>query len=291
MYPMKPVSSLTPSIQLPLYGKRILITAPRNYASRLSNALIQEGALPILMPTIETCQLDDFTRLDTQLQKLETFDWIAFTSRNGIDAFFQRLSELNLSPSLLQNTRICALGKDAERLPDFGIQADLVPGESSPTGLLVELAKIPDISHQTILVPVPEVVGIPEPDVVPNFVAGLEQLGMGVTCVPVYKTQCLDPTLYDVELNLLSLGKIDIIAFSSTAEIEAFLKMTHLKLDRISCQVACFGPYTAANAKKLGINVKIVAKDYSSFEGFAAAIALKLVVETASTGTKPTCVG
>lgn len=280
---MKFKSSLTPSIQLPLYGKRILITAPRNYAARLSEALIRQGALLILMPTIETCQLDDFTRLDTQFQNLETFDWIAFTSRNGIEAFFQRFFDRDLSLSVLKNTQICAIGKDAERLEDFGIDADLIPAEPSPAGILVELAKISDISGQTILVPVPEVVGIPEPDVVPNFVAGLARLGMAVTRVPAYKTQCLDQTLYDVEFNLLRQGKIDTIAFSSTAEIEAFLKMTNLKLDGTFCQVACFGPYTAANARKLGVKVEIVAQDYSSFDGFAAAIAKSVVTTSVMT--------
>jgi uroporphyrinogen-III synthase len=270
---MKPISPLTPSIQLPLHGKRILITAPRNYATRLSEALIRQGALPILMPTIETCQLDEFTQLDSVLQKLNTFDWIAFTSRNGINAFFQRLYDLNRSPLELQNTKICAIGKDAERLKDLGINVYLIPTESSPAGIVVELAKMSNICQKTILVPVPEVVGIPEPDVVPNFVAGLQRLGMAVTRIPVYKTQCLEKTLYDVELKLLHQGKIDTIAFSSTAEIEAFLKITNFQIDSKTCHVACFGPYTAENAQKLGINVEIVAQDYSSFEGFATAIA------------------
>lgn len=268
-----PVSSLSPSIQLPLHGKRILITAPRNYAVRLSHALIQQGALPLLMPTIETCILDQFSNFDKILNSLVTFDWIAFTSRHGIDAFCQRLEQLSLSPSLLQNTQICAIGKDADRLLEWGIQTHLSPIESSPAGIVEELAQIPDICGQTILVPVPEVVGIPEPDVVPNFVAGLERLGMRVTCLRAYKTQCLDPTLYDVEFNLLREGKIDLVAFSSTAEIEAFFKMNPAKFEGLSTVVACFGPYTAANAKKLGLTVDIVAQDYSSFEGYAVAIA------------------
>jgi uroporphyrinogen-III synthase len=86
-------------------------------------------------------------------------------------------------------------------------------------------------------------------------------------------TRCLDKTLYDVELNLIRQGKIDAIAFSSTAEVESFLPMVNSKQDYQQCAIACFGPYTAANAKKLGINVSIIAKDYSSFQGFAEAIA------------------
>lgn len=264
---------LTSSIQLPLFGKRILVTAPRNYATRLSHYLIAKGGLPLLMPTIETCQLENLAELDMVLQQIDTFDWIAFTSRNGIDAFFQRMKELDLCPSILNTCLLCAIGKDAERLATFGVNVDLIPTESSPTGIIAELAKIPDIAKKSVLVPVPDVVGLPEPDVIPNFVAGLENLGMNVTRVPTYMTRCLDKTLYDVELNLIRQGKIDAIALSSTAEITGFLHMVDSKQDYESCVIACFGPYTAANAKKLGVDVSIVAKNYSSFEGFAEAIA------------------
>jgi uroporphyrinogen-III synthase len=124
-----------------------------------------------------------------------------------------------------------------------------------------------------VLVTVPDVVGIPEPKVVPKFIADLKQLGMKVTRVPTYSTRCLDKSIYGVELNLIRQGMIDAIAFSSTAEVESFLKMVNSKSDYEHCVVACFGPYTAANAEKLGVKVSIVSQDYSSFEGFADAIA------------------
>ncbi|MFL9450952.1 MULTISPECIES: uroporphyrinogen-III synthase [Nostocales] len=264
---------LISSTQLPLHGKRILVTAPRNYAMRFSNQLVNQGALPLLMPTIETCPLENFTELDIALQKIEQFDWIAFTSRNGIEAFFQRLDVLKINPLVLAKCRLCAIGIDSEKLAAFGVKVDIVPTEPSPAGIIAELAKIPNIAKQTVLVPVPEVLGVPEPDVVPNFVAGLKQLGMNVTRVPTYMTRCLEKTIYEVELSLVRQGKVDAIAFSSTAEIMGFLKMIHSKSDYKNCVIACFGPYTAANAEKLGFKVSVVAKDYSSFAGFTDAIA------------------
>ncbi|MDJ0735763.1 MAG: uroporphyrinogen-III synthase [Nostocaceae cyanobacterium] len=264
---------LTPSVQLPLYGKRILVTAPCNYAARLSQHLILQGALPLLMPTIETCYLEDFTELDQTLQRIDTFDWIAFTSRNGINACLQRLQALQISPSVLNNSSLCAIGKDAEGLEKIGINVDFVPGEPSPQGIIDELKKIPDIAELSILVPVPKFVGIPEPNVISNFVRGLEKLGMRVTVAPSYITRALDKTLYEIELNLMRQGKIDAIAFSSTGEVEAFLSMVTSQEDYKQCLIACFGPYTAANAEKLGLNVSIVAQDYSSFAGYAEAIA------------------
>jgi uroporphyrinogen-III synthase len=272
--PLKEVDKLlTPSIKLPLYGKRIVVTAPRNYAARLSEQLINQGGLPILMPTIETCLLENFTELDTALQQIDTYNWIAFTSRNGIDAFFQRFNDLQLNLSILTKCGLCALGKDAERLKAFGVKVDILPAQPSPAGIVAELAKISDIAQQKILVPVPEVVDVPEPDVIPNFIAGLEELGMSVTRVPTYRTQCLDKNIYELELSLIRVGKIDAIAFSSATEVISFLRMVNSKNDYDKCIIACFGPYTAANARKLGVNVSIVSQDYSSFTGFAEAIA------------------
>ncbi|MDJ0694705.1 uroporphyrinogen-III synthase [Mastigocoleus sp. MO_188.B34] len=265
---------LTPTLKLPLCNKRIIVTAPRNYANRLAQELVKLGALPFLMPTIEIILLQDFTKLDPILHKLNTFDWITFTSRNGIDAFFQRLEYLGVNSSVLKNNCLCAIGKDAEKLTTLGLEVDLIPTEPSPSGIIAELAEIPDISEQSILVPVPEVVGVPEPDVVPNFIAGLKKLGMEVTPIPTYKTSCLDKNFYPVELDLIRQGKIDLIAFSSTAEIAAFLKMFDDNPDNYqNSAIACFGPYTANNARKLGLDVSIVAEDYSSFAGFAQAIA------------------
>lgn len=265
---------LTTSVQLPLHGKRIIVTAPRNYAARLSQHLILQGALPLLMSTIETCYLEDFTELDNALQRIDTFDWIAFTSRNGIEASLQRLQALQMSPSVLNKCSLCAIGQDAEILEKIGINVDFVPTEPSPQGIVNELRKIPDIAELSILVPTPKFVDIPEPNVIPNFVTGLEQLGMKVTSIPSYITRCLDKTLYqEVELNLMRQGKIDAIAFSSTGEVEAFLSMITSKEDYEQCVIACFGPYTAANAEKLGLNVSIIAQDFSSFAGYAEAIA------------------
>ncbi|MDZ8026228.1 MAG: uroporphyrinogen-III synthase [Nostoc sp. DedQUE11] len=267
------INLLTPSSKLPLHSKRILVTAPRNYACRLSEQIIKKGGLPVLMPTIETCYLSNYTQLDNSLSRIKEFDWIIFTSRNGIIAFFHRMNDLNIPVSVLENCQLCALGKDSESLFSFSGKVDLIPRESSPAGIVAELEKIAEIHQKKLLVPAPEVVGLPEPNVIPNLVTDLENLGIQVTRVPAYITQGLDKNIYSTELDLIRQGKIDAIAFSSTAEVESFLTMVNSPRDYGDCAIACFGPYTTANAQKLGMNVSIVSKDYSSFEGFAEAIA------------------
>ena len=97
-----------------------------------------------------------------------------------------------------------------------------------------------------------------------------------ITPVEVYQTRCLEASIYAVELDLIRTGKIEAIAFSSSAEIAAFLPMIETLDNCQDCLIACFGPYTAKNATKLGLKVDIVAEDYSSFTGFVKAIASKL---------------
>ncbi|MBD2411900.1 uroporphyrinogen III synthase [Nostoc calcicola FACHB-389] len=267
------INLLTPSKKLPLYNKRILVTAPRNYAYRLSEQIIKKGGLPVLMPTIETCYLSNYTQLDTALSQIKEFDWIIFTSRNGITAFFHRMNDLDIPVSVLENCQLCALGKDSESLLSFSGKVDLIPRESGPRGIVAELSKLGRIHEKKVLIPAPEVVSLPEPNVIPNLITDLENLGIEVTRVPSYVTQGLDKNMYSIELNLIRQGNINVIAFSSTAEIESFLRMVNCPSDYEDCAIACFGPYTAANAQNLGVNVSIVSEDYSSFEGFAEAIA------------------
>ncbi|MEH2146458.1 uroporphyrinogen-III synthase [Nostoc sp.] len=276
------INLLTPSRNLPLYGKRILVTAPRNYAYRLSEQIIKQGGLPVLMPTIETCYLSNYTKLDAALNHIGEFDWIIFTSRNGITAFFQRMNDLDIPVSVVQKCHLCALGEDAESLSSFCGKVDLIPTESSPAGIVAELAKLLEIHDKKVLIPAPEVVGLPEPDVVPNLITDLRELGIKVTPVPTYITQGLDKNIYSIELNLMRQGMIDVIAFSSTAEVESFLTMVNSQSDYERCIIACFGPYTTANAQKLGVDVSIVSKDYSSFEGFAEAIATFFTLTSSS---------
>ena len=73
---------------LPLFLKRILFTTPRNYAAKLSRLLVLRGALPVWMPTIVIESMPDYHEFDQVIKNLSDYSWIAFTSRNGIEAFF-----------------------------------------------------------------------------------------------------------------------------------------------------------------------------------------------------------
>jgi uroporphyrinogen-III synthase len=267
---------LVPSEEQPLFGRRIVVTAPRNYALRFAQAILIRGGLPVLMPTIETSLLANYAELDACLQARPPFDWIAFTSRNGIEALLHRCEQLGIPISALNDCRLAAIGRDTERLDELGLRVDLLPTEPSPRGIVADLEQLPATANQSILVPAPAVEGMPEPDVIPNFVAGLERIGMRVTRVPAYRTRLLDRARYALELELIRRGEVDAIAFSSAGEVAGFLGMVETPADYRRCTVCCFGPYTAANARRMGLEPTVVAADFSSFDGFAEAIAGRL---------------
>jgi uroporphyrinogen-III synthase len=265
-------SSLIARRDLPLYGKTVLYTTPRNYAGKLGRLLIERGARPVWMPTIYIEPVPDYRVFDEVLRERDRYNWIAFTSRNGIDAYLDRMAALDLTPADMIGLKAAAVGNDATALKKAGIIPVLVPPKPSPIGIVNEM-KRRGITGGTVLVPAPDVIGMDEPLVVPEFIADLQAIGLETKRVPAYVTA---RETEDLELGteLLLDGKIDMIAFTSRGEIESLL--LHLGDDREvlneNTVLACFGPITSKGAELRNLKVDVVARDYSRFEGFVAAM-------------------
>lgn len=259
--------------EMPLYGKTILYTTPRNYAGRLGRYLIEHGARAIWMPTIVIEPMPDYSVFDDVLRNAGKYDWIAFTSRNGIEALLDRMEALGLQQADLKGLRFAAVGNDAKALEQAGITPDIVPPVSSPIGIVNEL-KRQGYTSGTVLVPAPEVVGMEEPEVVPDFIRDLEAIGLDTVKVPAYVTARATDGL-ELGTQLLLDGKVDVIAFTSRGEMESLLLHLGDKrdvLDGDDTAIACFGPITAGGAKLRNIRVDIVGDDYSRFQGFVSAM-------------------
>lgn len=260
-------STLVARNELPLSGKRVLFCTPRNYAQKLARLLVKHGALPVWMPTIVIEPMREYAEFDDAIRHLSDYDWISFTSRNGIEAFFGRLDALNLDGRILDGVKVSALGNDGKLLEDNGIEVDLLPPAASTRGVVEELERRGETGGR-ILLPVPEVYGMDEPSVIPDYVAALIETGMKPHRVPAYATRRTTEGL-DVELQLLVDGKIDLVAFSSVAEIDGLL---HILGDRRALLdeqvVSCYGPVTANGAAQRGLRVDFVADDYSVFKGY-----------------------
>jgi uroporphyrinogen-III synthase len=257
--------------ELPLFGKRVLFCTPRNYAQKLAGLLVRHGALPVWAPTVVIEPLRDHAALDAALRNLSDYDWVSFTSRNGIEACFNRLDALGLDRGVLARVKISALGNDGRLLRDAGIRVDLLPPAASTRGVVEELARR-GATGGRILLPVPEVFGMDEPSVIPDYVDLLAGIGMKPHRVPAYATHRVADGL-DAELELLRSRRVDLVAFTSVAEIDGLLFLLGDDRDALqAATLACYGPVTADGARQRGLHVDVVAEDYSAFEGFIAAL-------------------
>lgn len=112
----------------PLFGRRVLVTRPRHQAGELVQRLVNLGAVPFVLPTVEIRPLADWAAVDATLRRLHEFHWLVFTSANGVDALLRRLPALGLDLRALGGVKLAAIGpRTAEALGRYHLQADLVP--------------------------------------------------------------------------------------------------------------------------------------------------------------------
>ncbi len=250
-----------------IVGKKIVVTAPHNYNKRLSKLINETGAKAISMPVVDISLLEDKSEIDSVLKNISEYRWIVLPSRNAIRAFFTRAKEINIGKTVFNKTTYCAIGKDIEYLKTFNVDSILHPVEPSPWGI-VESLKTMNPVNSDIAVFAPLVIGLPEPNVVPDFINNLKNAGMNVKRVNAYITKLNNIDSYKKEIEAIKNKKVDLIAFTSSAEIEAMIFIMGGVENLSKTKIACFGPYTASNAKRLGLNPSFVAKDFSSFEGY-----------------------
>ncbi len=135
----------------PLENKRILITRPRAQAADLCDKLAALGAVPIIFPTIEIAPLEDTSLLDEAIRNLDQYQWIIFTSVNGVQAFWDR-SDLGGFGNLRGlPPNIAAIGPaTALALRMHGITVTLIPDEYVAESILENIG---DVRDQRILLP------------------------------------------------------------------------------------------------------------------------------------------
>eukprot|EP00775_Hariotina_reticulata_P009061 gene9061-9231_t len=283
--------ALDPSQQLPLHNKRVLVTAPRQYASKLVSLLVSAGSRPVWVPGVEICRLaspDHRLQFDAALLQLSSYSHLAFTSKNGILAVLERLTELQggleAAAAYIQESgiKLCALGADGEVLQEVGLQVDVSPAEASTKGLAAELAASGQAQGARVLCPVPHVTGgLIEPPVVPRFLAALERAGALPSRVPAYTTTVGLPSAdcCSMEAQLLQDGHFDAIAFSSTAEAQGLCILLRGReavaraVQKHGIILAAHGPYTAAGAAEvLKLAVPVVSQNFASFQGLVSAL-------------------
>lgn len=247
----------------PLFGKRILVTRARHQASTLSRLLAERGAQPIELPTIEIRSLISTEELDRAILRLGDYQWLVFTSVNGVNAFFARLSVLKRDVRALSGLNVGAIGPaTASALETKGIVADYVPPVYTSEGFVSGLASLPVAGKRFLLL---------RADIADKKLAhGIRRLGAEAHEVPAYRTV---PAAIDAPRlkEMLATGEIDVITFTSSSTVANLVAKLEGKASLNSTRIACIGPKTADAAARAGLHVDIVATEHT-LTGLVAAI-------------------
>jgi len=193
-------------------------------------------------PMIKCVALEDYSQLDDALKRIESFDWLIFTSSNAVRFFFDRLHSSGADARSLSPVKVAVIGKTtAKQLLGFGIAADVVPDNESSTGLLEKFSTI-DMKNKNVLLPQAKIASKELPE-------GLIKLGAKVEIVPIYQTVELEPEDVDFE-------HIDRILFTSGSTVRAFVKKFGKMPPHI--KACCLGLPTQTIAKENGIDADIL---------------------------------
>ena len=240
----------------PLFGKRVLVTRSRTQMSVLSEMLAEEGAEPIELPTIEFADAEDYSPLDSAITVLQTYSWVIFTSANGVGVFFSRMAALGVDSRAFGGVKVAAIGPaTASALAQHGIMADFVPDKYVSEAIVQHMESV-DLSGARVLLPRADI-GREE------LTEGLARLGARVEQVCAYRT-VMPQDSRGKATSLLREGNIDVATFTSSSTVRNLLDL--LDGDRLLLQgvkIACIGPITARTAQELGLQVDIIAQDYT----------------------------
>lgn len=239
----------------PLFGKRILVTRPTLQASAFSDLIAAAGGEAVECPTIEIVPPEDWGPLDAALERLSTYNWLIFTSVNGIAPFMNRLMETHRDVRALAGLTMCCIGpRTAEALSTYGLRADVIPERFQAEGILEALGQR-QIRGARILIPRALVAR----EILPDQLRGR---GAQVDVVAVYRT--IRPAVAtDRLLEQLRAHALHIISFTSSSTVRNFLELFSSKEEMLrlvgETSIACIGPITAATAREAGLTVHVMA--------------------------------
>ena len=242
----------------PLSGRRIVVTRARSQANSFIEALENLGAEAIEFPTIEIVPPESYEALDKALKEIERYDWIIFTSVNGVSCFSSRFAALKKDPSALRKMRVAAIGPEtAKAVESLGVAPRVVPEEYRAEAILEKL-RPEEMRGRKVLIPR----AAEARDV---LVRTLRQWGAAVDVVEAYRTvaPASDPGWMRA---LLLGGKADVVTFTSSSTVKNFVALVEAKdLRKLlsATAVACIGPITRATAEEMGIRVDVVAIEYT----------------------------
>jgi len=256
----------------PLFGQRIVVTRTREQASQLSKQLHDLGAEVLEIPTIKIVPPSEDRRqeLIDALLELNSYNWLVFTSPNGVTAFFDLFFKRFQDLRDIGGARIAAIGPaTAAKLKELHLQVDLMPDEALAAKIATAFDKFETVENLKICLLRAEVANSDLPK-------ALEELGAIVDDIPVYKTVPETDDLNGAAANLTD-GGTDWITFTSASTVEHFharFDLSKLLKQFPQAKLVSIGPETSKALRALGLEPTVEAKEHS-IEGVVQALVKK----------------
>lgn len=235
----------------------IVITRPRRQSKELEKKLQALGQEVFSYPTIQIKKNVLSQQAQNQLKDIASYDWILFTSSNGVKYFIQNLPTGQLDPQLFQSTYIGAVGpKTAEELKKYQLKVEMIPSRFTTDDLARQMK---DIMGKKILLPRAAIAS-------DRLTKALEKKGAIVTNIPIYKTEYPGTRNQAFETLVLN-NQILCITFTSPSTIEGFIRSIEdqkIKKKIFSLPIISIGPVTTKAAKQYGFGTIHTAKVYTT---------------------------
>jgi len=241
-----------------LSGKRILITRPHHQAGDFRRRLKSLGAEVITFPTIEIRDPSSWEALDRAIRDVENYQWLVFTSVNGVERFFSRYRQLERDVRDLEGVQIAAIGSATEKaVAGRGLKVEVLPDEFKAEGLLQSL-KGKVLKGTRILIPRAKLAR----DILP---LELQNQGAQVDVVEAYETTVPRGGQERLQL-ILEERPLDMIVFTSSSTVTNMVEMAQPGAQRDSLKhtaIAAIGPITRETAESYGFDVQVQPNQYT----------------------------
>jgi len=251
----------------PLDGVRVLVLRPEHQAGELAGMLEAEGATAVVVPAIRIVPPASWTKADEAITRAPNFDWVVFTSVNGVESIMARMEETGSDVATLPE-RVGAIGPGTRRaLENHGVKVDWMPSSYTSVKVAEEL---PDPPAKVLLI---------RADIATNELdEALEARGFEVTRIDAYGTE-----VCNADLVQKALAEVDAVALTSASIARSFLQACEGRLHGPGTVVCSIGPATSAECRRLGIAATIEAEDHT-IPGLIEALKRHFTGQPASSG-------
>jgi uroporphyrinogen III methyltransferase/synthase len=267
-----PVAALRPSLawaeQRPLFGKRVLVTRPRQQAGDMVRRLELLGAVPHVLPTVEIREPADWAPVDRALAELSSYQWLVFTSVNGVHALLRRLRQTGRDLRALGCIRLAAIGSStAEALRSYHLEPDLVPEEFRSESLAAALKE--QARGQRVLLARAD--------------RGRELLREELAAVATVDQVAVYSQIDSLEappdiLEQLRAGEMDYVTVTSSNIARALVGLldpaTRRQLEEGAVKLVSISPVTSGTLRELGMPVAAEAQEHTTAGVLEALVAL-----------------